>query len=162
MSDKTVESSNISNQLETMSCNCDSTNIATPIINVTPSLGSTATPYKLQVSISQRLCSKVCKENTPVFIPQFSVLSVTNVGNLQYMAQVQVQGAVDYVKCGCGCAGTKSEPINAVFSIPFTSATQPTSVTITKGNTVNAIHTTNCQICSRRFVSDSFCTLTVA
>lgn len=145
-----------------MSCNCSQNGrIASPIISVTPSLGSTASPFQLQVTINQRLCAKVCKETVPVFMPEFTVLSVTNVGGTQYMATVQVQGAINYAKCGCGCCGTMSQPINATFSIPFTSATAPTSVTITKGNTVNSVATSGCESCSRAFVSDSFVTLTV-
>lgn len=147
-----------------MSCSCNQNNnrIAPPIITVTPSLGSTTSPYELQVTINQRLCAKVCKETTPVFIPQFDVLSVTNVGGTQYMVQVQVQGAINYTRCGCGCCGAMSQPLNATFSIPVTSATAPTSVTIAKGNTVNSVASNDCCNCSRQFVSDSFVTLTVA
>ena len=143
-------------------CNCNSNRIAVPPISVTPSLGSTASPYQLQVTIGQRLCAKVCADNTPVFVPVFEVIGVTNVGGTQYMVQVRVQGTISYVKCGCGCNGAMSQPLNTVFSIPVTSATAPTSVTITKGNTVNAIATSNCQSCGRQFVSDNFVTLTVA
>lgn len=142
-------------------CNCNN-RVAAPIISVTPSLGSTTSPYQLQVTINQRLCAKVCVQNTPVFIPTFEVLGITNVGGTQYMVQVRVQGAINYVRCGCGCEGTMSQPLNAVFSIPLTSATAPTSVTITKGNTVNDVIAVNCQTCSRQFVSDNFVTLTVA
>ena len=144
-------------------CNCNQNNrITAPIISVTPSLGSTASPFQLQVTINQRLCAKVCAENVPVFQPEFTVLSVNNVGGTQYMVEVRVQGAINYVKCGCGCCGTMSQPLNATFSIPVTSATAPTSVTIEKGNTVNAVQTSNCQMCGRTFISESFVTLTVA
>lgn len=143
-------------------CNSNQRGIVAPIINVTPSLGSTASPYQLQVTIGQRLCAKVCAENVPVFIPTFEVVGVTNVGGTQYMVQVRVQGAINYVKCGCGCCGTMSQPLNADFYIPVTSATAPTSVTITKGSTVNSIAVSNCQTCSRQFVSDNFVTLTVS
>lgn len=77
------------------------------------------------------------------------------------MVQVRVQGAINYAKCGCGCCGTMSQPLNAVFSIPVTSVTAPKTVVITKGNTVNGVETSNCQVCGRQFVSDSFVTLTV-
>ena len=143
-----------------MSCNSDN-RIAPPIISVTPSLGSTTSPYQLQVTINQRLCARACKENTPVFLPQFNVESITFVGGTQYMVQVRVQGAINYAKCGCGCCGTMSQPLNAVFSIPVTSVTAPKTVVITKGNTVNGVETPNCQVCGRQFVSDSFVTLTV-
>ena len=142
-------------------CNCNN-RVTSPIISVTPSLGSTTSPYQLQVTISQRLCFKICAQNTPVFIPSFDVLGITNVGGTQYMVQVRVQGAINYIRCGCGCEGSMSQPLNAVFSIPVTSATAPTSVTIEKGNTVNDIAVTDCQTCSRQFVSDNFITLTVA
>ena len=78
------------------------------------------------------------------------------------MVQVRVQGTISYTRCGCGCEGAMSQPLNTTFSIPVTSATAPTSVTITKGNTVNDIVATDCQTCSRQFVSDNFITLTVA
>ena len=144
-------------------CNCNQNrHLPLPLISVTPSLGSTASPFALQVTINQRLCSKTCKETVPVFIPQFTVLRVTNVGGTQYMVDVQVEGAINYAKCGCGCCGTTSQPLNATFSIPITSATAPTAVTIEKGNTVNSMQTTPCQNCSRQFVSENFLTLTVA
>ena len=146
-----------------MSCNCNSNNrIAAPIISVTPSLGSTASPYQLQVTINQRLCAKVCSQNVPVFQPTFTVLRTTNVGGTQYMVDVQVEGAINYVKCGCGCCGAMSQPLNATFSIPVTAATAPTAVTIEKGTTANAVQTSNCQMCGRTFISDNFLTLTVA
>ena len=141
---------------------CQNNRIAAPIINVTPSLGSTTSPYQLQVTINQRLCARVCQQNTPVFIPSFEVTDITNVGGTQYMVQVRVQGTISYTCCGCGCEGAMSQPLNTTFSIPVTSATAPTSVTITKGNTVNDIVATDCQTCSRQFVSDNFITLTVA
>ena len=141
---------------------CQNNRIAAPIINVTPSLGSTTSPYQLQVTINQRLCARVCQQNTPVFIPSFEVTDITNVGGTQYMVQVRVQGTISYTRCGCGCEGAMSQHLNTTFSIPVTSATAPTSVTITKGNTVNDIVATDCQTCSRQFVSDNFITLTVA
>ena len=141
---------------------CQNNRIAAPIINVTPSLGSTTSPYQLQVTINQRLCARVCQQNTPVFIPSFEVTDITNVGGTQYMVQVRVQGTISYTRCECGCEGAMSQPLNTTFSIPVTSATAPTSVTITKGNTVNDIVATDCQTCSRQFVSDNFITLTVA
>lgn len=145
-----------------MSCNCNQQGrIPSPIITVTPSLGSTASPYELQVTINQRLCARTCADTAPVFIPQFDVLSTTNVGGTQYMVKVQVQGAINYVKCGCGCCGTMSQPINATFSIPVTSATAPTAVIIAKGTTSNSVAVSDCQSCSRSFVSDNFVTLTV-
>lgn len=145
-------------------CNCNQNNrIASPIISVTPSLGSTTSPFQLQVTINQRLCAKVCKENIPVFQPTFTVLRTTNVGGTQYMVDVQVEGSISYVKCGCGCCGVMPPlPVNATFSIPVTSATAPTAVTIEKGITVNAVQTPNCQMCGRTFISDNFLTLTVA
>ena len=104
----------------------------------------------------------VCNENTPVFLPQFDVLSVTNVGANQYMVAVRVQGAINFVQCGKNCGCGISQPLNAVFSIPVASATAPTSVTISKGNTINDVQTENCKVCGRQFVSDSFITLTIA
>ena len=146
-----------------MNCNCNNNGrIQQPIISVTPALGSTTSPYLLQVTINQRLCASVCNENTPVFLPQFDVLSVTNVGAGQYVVTARVQGAINFVQCGKSCGCGISQPINAVFSIPVASATVPTSVTISKGNTINDVQTDNCKVCGRQFVSDSFITLTVA
>ena len=146
-----------------MNCNCNNNGrIQQPIISVTPALGSTTSPYLLQVTINQRLCACVCNENTPVFLPQVDVLSVTNVGANQYMVAVRVQGAINFVQCGKNCGCGISQPLNAVFSIPVASATAPTSVTISKGNTINDVHTDNCKVCGRQFVSDSFITLTIA
>lgn len=143
--------------------NCNQNNrIAAPKISVTPSLGSTASPYALKVTIEQRLCAKVCAENVPVFQPTFTVLRTTNVGGNQYEVEVQVDGAINYVKCGSGCCGAMSQPLNATFNISVTSATVPTGVTIEKGATVNAVQTANCERCGRQFISDSFVTLTVA
>ena len=99
---------------------CQNNRIAAPIINVTPSLGSTTSPYQLQVTINQRLCARVCQQNTPVFIPSFEVTDITNVGGTQYMVQVRVQGTISYTRCGCGCEGAMSQPLNTTFSIPVT------------------------------------------
>ena len=52
--------------------------------------------------------------------------------------------------------------ISQEFTIPFASATAPTSVTISQGVSVNAIAVTGCQTCSKMFVSETPVILTIA
>lgn len=121
---------------------------------ITPVLaaGSTASPYYYLVNISQRLCSPTCVDDTPVFSPLFSLVSLTNVGTGQYVATIRVQGIISYVPCNGGCCCTKTQPLSQEFAIPIASATAPT-VAITSGNTVNSMEETSCASCSRTFVS---------
>lgn len=129
---------------------------------ITPVLaaGSTTSPYYYLVSISQRLCHPTCAEDTPVFAPQFSLVSVANVGTGQYVATIRVQGIISYVPCSGGCC-TKTQPLSQEFAIPIQSATAPT-ITISAGSTANRMETTSCAPCSRAFVSDTPIAVTVA
>ena len=142
-----------------MSCNCNKIQPAT----ITPVLavGSVASPYFVQVNISQRLCYPTCVQQTPVFNPRFSLVSVSQVGTGQYMATVRVEGIISYVPCGGGCECTKQQPLSQEFTIPIASTTAPT-VTIEQGATVNAIAASGCQSCSKSFVSETPLTITVA
>ena len=131
-------------------------------ITATLAAGSTASPYFVEVNISQILCSPTCAEDTPVFNPAFSYVGLSNVGTGQYVINVHVEGVISYVPCGCGTCGTKSQLISQDFTIPLASATAPTSVTIESGVAVNSIDALGCQNCSRSFVSEVPLTITVA
>ena len=48
------------------------------------------------------------------------------------------------------------------FTIPFVSATAPTSVTLSQGEAYNAMAGNGCERCGRTFVSETFLTLAVA
>jgi len=120
-----------------------------------------ASPYFVQVNISQRLCHKTCAENTPVFAPQFSLRSVSQVGTGQYVATIHVEGIISYVPCNGGCDCTKQQPLSQDFTIPIASTAAPT-VTIEQGATVNSIAASSCKPCSRSFVSETPLTVTVA
>jgi hypothetical protein len=54
------------------------------------------------------------------------------------------------------------QKLSQEFTLPFTSTTVPTSVTVTAGTPVNAIAGAMCQTCSRQFVSDTPIVLTIA
>ena len=131
-----------------------------PVITPVLAAGSTASPYYYQLNITQRLCFPTCSDNTPVFSPQFSLVGVAQVGIGQYAATIRVQGIVSYVPCNGGCC-TKQQPISGTFTIPISSATAPTAVTVTAGSTVNTIATAACQKCSRTFVSETPLSITV-
>ena len=131
---------------------------------ITPVLaaGSTTSPYFFQVNITQRLCHKSCVEATPSFNPTISVKSVSMVGNGQYMATIHTEGVIAYTPCDGNVCCTKTQLISQDFTIPFASATAPTSVTVTTGVPVNAVVGAMCQNCSRNFVSEVPITLTIA
>ena len=141
-----------------MSCNCNKIQPAT----ITPVLavGSVASPYFVQVNISQRLCYPTCVQQTPVFNPRFSLVSVSQVGTGHYMATIHAEGIISYVPCNGGCDCTKQQPLSQDFTIPIYSATAPT-VTIEQGASVNAMAVTGCQNCGRNFVSETPITVTV-
>lgn len=143
--------------------NCNCNNKVHPA-TITPVLaaGSVASPYFVQVNISQRLCKKTCVGRTPVFAPQFSLVEFDNVGTGQYVATIHVEGIIAYTPCDTNGCCDKSQVLSQDFTIPFASATAPTSVTITAGVTVNAISAAPCQRCSRSFVSETPLTLTIA
>lgn len=131
------------------------------VITAVPFLGSTASPYAVQVNITQRLCNKCCAGSTPVFAPQFSIRSVSNVGEDQYAVTMHVEGIISYVPCGGGCGCTKQQPLSQDFVVYVQSATAPT-ITLAAGSTINSLAVTPCQSCSRSFVSETPLTLTVA
>ena len=132
------------------------------VISFTLAAGSVASPYYGQVNISQRLCKKTCVEEVPVFAPVFSFKSISNVGAGQYVVTVHVEGAITYNPCGsCGCCA-EVQAVSQDFTIPVSSATEPTSVTIVQGVAVNAMNGAPCQKCSRNFVSETPLTITLA
>lgn len=132
--------------------------IITPVL----AAGSTASPFYWLVNIMQRLCHKSCVESTPLFQPTFSVESFSAVGTNQYVAVVRVDGLIAYTPCDGNVCCTKTQKIGQTFTLPFTSATVPTSVTVTAGVPNNAIVGAMCQTCSRQFVSDIPLSLTIA
>nr|DAN02141.1 MAG TPA: hypothetical protein [Caudoviricetes sp.] len=140
--------------------NCKNSNVAR--ITATLAAGSAASPYYVMANITKRLCRPVCASNTPVFAPAFSLVGFSQVGTGQYVAVVRVQGCICYNPCGTDGCCSRTETVSQTFTIPFASATAPTSVTVAAGNTVNAVSVTGCQSCGRTFVSETPLTLTVA
>lgn len=130
-------------------------------ITVTLAAGSVASPYFAQLNVSQKLCHKVCKDNTPVFAPTISFVEVSEVATGQYVAKFHIEGVISYLPCGCGC-NSKTMNVSQDFTIPVASATAPTSVTVTAGATVNTLIAPPCQNCTRDFVSEIPLTVTVA
>ena len=141
--------------------NCNCNKIQPAVITPVLALGSSASPYFLQVNITQWLCFQTCVEQTPVFSPSFSLLGVSQVGVSQYIATIRVEGIISYVPCNGGCECTKQQPLSQEFTVPIASTGTPT-VTIEKGATVNAMAASGCQRCSRQFVSETPLTITVA
>lgn len=132
--------------------------IITPVL----AAGSVASPYYVQVNISQRLCYKSCVESQPSFSPLFSVKSVSQVGTGQYVATIHVEGLISYIPCNGNECCTKTQLISQDFTLPIASGTAPTSVTVTRGTPVNIIAGGACQSCSRNFVNETPITVTVA
>lgn len=131
-------------------------------ITATLAAGSVASPFYYQVNISQRLRHKSCVDSRPTFAPIFSLESMSEVGTGQYVATIHVEGLVGYIPCSSNECCTKTQQISQDFTVPFASATAPTSVTVTSGTPVNAIVGGVRQSCSRQFVSEVPLTLTVA
>ena len=132
------------------------------IITATLAAGSTTSPYFVQVNVSQRLCSPTCVDRTPVFNPAYSYVSLSNVGTSQYVITVHVEGIIAYVPCGGNTCNTRTQLISQDFTIPISSATEPTSVTIAAGTTVNSVTPIGCENCTRNFVSETPITITIA
>ena len=132
------------------------------VITATLAAGSVASPYFAQVNISQRLCHKSCVDSRPTFAPSFSVESISEVGTNQYVVTIHIDGVIFYTPCNGNECCTKPQQIEQNFTIPFSSTTAPTSVTVASGTPVNAIVGGACQSCSRQFVSEVPLTLTVA
>lgn len=146
-----------------MSCGCtNSKKVHAAVITPVLAAGSVASPYFVQVNISQRLCRKACVNLPPVFNPVFSLVDYAAVGTGQYVATVKVEGIIAYTPCDTNGCCDKTQVISQEFTIPFASTAAPTAVTITQGTPVNTIAVTGCQTCSRAFVSETPITLTVA
>ena len=139
-------------------CNKIQPAVITPVL----ALGSVASPYFIQVQIAQRLCYRTCVDNTPVFNPRFSILSVAQVAPTQYVATIHVEGIISYVQCNGGCSCTKQQPLSQNFTIPIATAGAAPVVTITQGESVNAMSAIGCQSCGRNFVSETPLTITIA
>lgn len=144
-----------------MSCNCNQNRIQSAVITPTLALGSTSSPYFVQVQILQRLCFACCVDATPVFNPLFSVKSVAQVASDSYVATLHVEGVISYVPCNGNCCCTKQQPLSQDFTIPISATSAPT-ITIAQGACVNAIAASACQSCSKNFVSETPLTITIA
>lgn len=141
-----------------MSCNKTNSAKITPVL----AAGSVASPYFIQVNISQRLCTPVCVDDIPVFTPAYSLKGYAEVGDGQYVATIHVEGIISYDPCGSSGCCSKQQNVSQDFTIPFAATAAPTSVTIAAGVSVNSISATACQKCSRDFVSETPITLTIA
>lgn len=143
-----------------MSCNCNKI----PAANITPVLaaGSVASPYYWEVNITQRLCHSTCAADAPVFNPQFSLVSIAQVGVNQFVATIHVEGCISYVACGGGCDCCKQQPLSQDFTIPFAFTGTNPVVSVAQGAAVNSMAVSGCQNCSRTFVCETPITLTVA
>lgn len=130
---------------------------------ITPVLaaGSVASPYFVQLNVSQKLCHKACKDNIPVFAPSISYESISEVATGQYVATFHIEGVISYQPCSGGC-NSKTMNISQDFTVPIASASAPTSVTVTAGAAVNTLIAAACQNCTRDFVSEIPLTITVA
>ena len=135
--------------------------IQSAVITPTLAAGSTTSPYAYLVNVTQRLCFPTCVETTPVFLPQYSIVSTTLVSTGLYSVTINVQGTISYVQCGGGCGCTKTQPLNQDFTILIASATVPT-ITLAQGSTNNSVSATACQDCTRTFVSETPLTISVA
>jgi hypothetical protein len=131
-------------------------------ITATLAAGSVASPYYFMANISQRLCFKSCVQNTPVFSPRFSLLGFAKVGTNQFVATVHCEGIISYIPCNGNCDCTKQQPLSQDFTIPFYFSGTPLNVAIAQGVTVNSLAASNCQTCSRNFVSETPISLTVS
>lgn len=131
-------------------------------ITTTLAAGSVASPFLLQVNISQKLCKPACVDSIPVFAPQFSLVGYSPVSTGGYVATIRVEGTISYVPCDGSVCCTRTQVVSQEFTFPFASATAPTTVTIVQGVSVNSIAQSGCQTCSRNFVSETPLTLTVA
>lgn len=130
-------------------------------ITATLAAGSVASPYFVQLNVSQKLCHKVCKDNTPIFAPAVSFVEVSQVDTGQYVATFHIEGLISYQPCGCGC-NSRTMNVSQDFTVAIASATAPTSVTVVAGVPVNALIAPPCQNCTRDFVSEIPLTITVA
>lgn len=130
-------------------------------IHATLAAGATVTAPYYDVNIVQTLCQMVCADETPVFSPMFSVVSVETVGTSQYLVHLHVEGTISYMPCGGGCCQTKTQVLSQDFSVPVFSAAAISGVTVSAGATQNGIVRIPCKSCSNTFVSDTPVTLTI-
>lgn len=130
-------------------------------ITFVPALGSTASPYAGMVVIDQRLCYKCCADSTPEFQPQFSKKSIAPAGENLYSVTIHVGGLISYIPCGGNACCCKTQQVSGDVEV-LISATSVPNVTITPGESTNALNATACQPCSRSFTSATPITITVA
>lgn len=131
------------------------------LIHATFGAGKNSSPYYYDVNITQTLCQAACCDDKPIFKPQFSVVSLEEVGTGQFIVNVHVEGAVSYIPCGCGSCATRTQNISQDFSIPVYSATALTGASISVGTTQNYMAKEPCCQYSKTFVSDTPISLSV-
>lgn len=124
--------------------------------------GSTASPFFYEVTINHKLCQRTCAEDGALFAPTYAYVSTQNVGTDQYLITLQVTGVIHYTPCGASQCCVKAETISEEFTVPYYSATAPTSVVVAQGATTNNVVTEPCKDCSDEFVSITPITITIA
>lgn len=118
-----------------MSCNCN--NGSTFINTCIPVPGATATDADYVIELTHYLCGnrKVCANSAfPIAATlNYQVLSIDDVGNGVYNANIFITGQVSYkpYRCGnnaCGCEDNcyRNDNVWATVSVPVTSETMPT------------------------------------
>lgn len=130
-------------------------------IHATLAIGSPAAAPYYDVNIVQRLCGQACADETPVFVPVFSVLSHEEVGASKWLVNLHVEGVIHYIPCGCGSCSTKQQIVSQDFSIPVFSATGISGVTVSADPSFNYVSKVCCKDCSTTFVSNTPITLTI-
>lgn len=89
------------------------------------------------VTALQRLCSKICLQGSSVEYSlsfDFIDYDVANATLGIYDVNIRVHGTVTYQPADSGNCCSRTEIIDAVISVPATSATGIASVTIAQGN----------------------------
>ena len=131
------------------------------VITATLAVGATATAPYYDVNITQQLCTPACVDETPVFVPQFSVKNIVKVGTSQYLVVMHAEGVINYVPCNCGTCCTRSQVVSQDFTIPVFSATAIASVSASVGAIQDGIARVACCSCRKTFVCDAPLTLTI-
>lgn len=133
-----------------------------PTITATLAAGSVASPFLLDVNITQPLCEAVCAEAPVIFTPTISVVEWAAVADGLYMVTLRAEGLISYTPCTGGVCCTRSQLCEGAFTLPVYAAKAPTAITITQGTTINAATADPCRRCTRLLVSETPITLTLA
>lgn len=131
-------------------------------ITVELAAGSTTSPFFYESTITQHLCHRTCADIAPLFAPAFSFVNFESVGESQYLITLHVEGVIHYTPCGAGQCVIKAEAVSENITIPYFSATAPTSVVVAQGATTNNVMSEPCKDCSDVFTSITPLTITIA